>query len=178
MVKYLTVDEYRSFTNLQDSEYTDAQLTTMINSVESWFDDEVKGHTLWNHASITEDRNGNGEDTMFTNLWPLQSFTSLAIDDSDNGTRTALSSSDYNVCTDTGKIVINGDAGIPLFYNPGSKKLNVRLVYVPGVANTPDYLKQLIVRAVTNVLNKLDIDNGITTQIEKLADNGMRMSLL
>ena len=178
MVKYITVDEYRVFTNLQDSEYSDAQLTTIIGSVESWFDDQIKGHTLYNYGIITEDVDGNGNDYIFTKRWPLQSFTSLAIDNNDDGSRTTLDSNNYNVCTDTGKVVINGDADIPLFYTPGNKKENVRMVYIAGVASVPEYLKLIIVQAVTNVLNKLDISDGIKDQIAALVDNGMRMSLL
>jgi len=178
MVKYITVDEYREFTNLQDSEYTDAQLTTIIGSVESWFDDKIKGHILWNLGEVTEDRSGNGENFMFTNRFPVQSFTSLSIDNNDDGSRTSLSSDNYNVLTDTGKVIINGDAEVPYFYIPGDKKLNVRMVYSAGVANVPEHVKFIVVRAVTNVLNKLGIEDGIIDQVEELADNGMRMSLL
>jgi hypothetical protein len=177
LTKYLSVQEYRDFTNLQDSEYTDTQLGSIINSIESWFDNEITNHILYDHDAVTEYRQGNGTDEIYTNYYPVQEFESVGIDDNDDGSFTNIDLTDMCTNTDTGQILLNGDADVSTFRKSWNKKNNIKIVYTPGVSEVPQFVKSLIVRAVANMLNKQPLNTGIEDEIDGLKDRGISMCL-
>jgi hypothetical protein len=178
MTRYLSTAEFRNFTNLQTSEYSDVALGGIIDSAESWFEEQIKNRILYKASQVIEYRSGNGTNEIFTNLFPVQTFDALGFDDNDNGTYTTINlATDACTFTDTGRIVLNGGADIPVFYEPCDKKNNVKITYTPGVSTVPAYVKTLIVKITHNILNKLSLDKDIEEDIDRLRDKGIVMGL-
>jgi hypothetical protein len=173
-MKYVTIQEFRNFTNNQSSENSDTAITDILDSVESYFEQLVGNRIFYNYGEVVETQDGNGGDTTFTEFYPLVTFDKLEIDDNDDGTFTEVPASDYHAFTETGKIILKDDADIPIFY---SFKQNVKLTYKPGFAATPEFIKHIIIKMAANILSKLPIlDGGIVEEINSIRDMKIDLS--
>jgi hypothetical protein len=173
-MKYVTIQEFRNFTNNQSSENSDVAVTDILDSAESYFEQLVGNRLFYDYGEVVELQDGNGGDTTFTQFYPLVSFDKLEIDDNSDGTFTEVAASDYHAFTETGKIVLKDNINIPLFY---SYKQNVKLTYKPGFVTTPEFIKHIIIRMAANILSKLPIlDNGIADEINSIRDMKIDLS--
>lgn len=173
-MKYVTVQEFRNFTNNQSSENSDLAVTDILNSVESYFEQLVGNRIFYDYGQVVETQDGNGGDTTFTEFYPIVLFSKLEIDRGSDGTFTEVPSTEYHSFTETGKIILKNNASIPIFY--GGKQ-NIKLTYSPGFAEVPDFIKHIIIKMATNTLSKLPVlDGGIADEINSIRDMKIDLS--
>jgi hypothetical protein len=95
--------------------------------------------------------------------------TSLAIDETGDGTYTAITASLYYTYLDRGAILLDDDAEVTLF-TKGRRR--VKISYTHGYADPTDDIRHLCILMVANMMK---MDNTRTAMIEELK-TGLRVN--
>lgn len=159
---YCTLEDLRSFTNLQDLEYDDAALQIIIDTVTDTID-TLTGRTWTSVKTVTNRKlDGDGTRELILPHGDIGSITALSIDSSESGTYTSLNvTNDIYVYTDEGKIVLKPQAPVTRFPdNPQS----VQVSYTHGNADPSPQVRELALLMATNLLS---VDETRTAIIEK-----------
>jgi len=170
MVKYATVDDVRNFTNVNSAEFSDAQITSMIEYAESFIDARTGHDFTEGGVTLTEYYDGNGTDSFFLNHFPVLSVSSLSVDANNDGTYTELTegrTNDYVLYNDVGRVVLTDDCNTTSVWPDYPK--SIKITYTYGYSSVPDYVKFLTVLIVANLLKPGDFDNMIS-EVFKLVD--------
>jgi hypothetical protein len=148
---YCTITDIRNYTNVQSSEYNDAAVQMMIDTVTSSID--LYCNRTWQGTEDATDvyLDGNGKNFMFIDN-DLQAITSLAIDDDGDGVYTAISSTLYYPYLDRGSLLLDKDAEVSTFYKG---RRTVKVSYTHGYADPPDEVRHLAILSVANMM-KMD----------------------
>ncbi len=126
----------RLWLNVKGNEHDDiiAQLITACSTfVKSWLNRDILS------ATYTEKRSGTGHELMSTKNYPIQSITSVTIDQV--AVAAAANSTVSGFTFDEHQIFLNGRV-----FNKGRN--NVQLVYVAGYAACPADIEQAVIETV------------------------------
>lgn len=165
---YCTITDVRNYTNVQSAEYSDAALQMMIDTTTSAIN--LNTGRTWQGVETETDAyfDGNGKNFMFVEN-DLISITSLAIDDTGDGTFTSISSAYIHTYLDRGSILLDDDAEVTIFPN---RRRRVKITYTHGHADPTNDVRNL---AILMVANMMKMDNTRTSVIEELK-GGLRIN--
>jgi len=162
-IEYCSINDVRNYTKVQSAEYDDTSITLMIEQAQDIIDERSKMDFTTSGNSVVEYYDGSGDNIMFTRNYPIISISEIAIDDNDNETYDkVLTSDEYEIDTETGRIHLTADATISKFpaYIRG-----VRITYDYGYSAVPGIIKQLTILMVADML---EINPTRAIQIEDL----------
>jgi len=159
---YCSVDDVRSFTNVQTGEYSDAAIQTMIDMITKSTDTFT--NRTWQGTITETDRYYDGNDSNFIILDEndLGSVSSLAIDEDGEGTYTAISSAYIHLYTDRAGVLLDDDAEVTKFPN---RRRSVKITYTYGNSSPTEDVRHL---AILLVANMMKMDSTRTAMIAEL----------
>lgn len=162
---YCTVAEVRAYTHLSTTEWSDAELTALIERVQSKID-FMTSRTWQGVTTVTDEYyDGTGTDTLYLKHGDIVAVTSIAIDDDYDGTYTSLDEDDDIHIYAEGYLRINRDnSAIPVF---SQFPKAVKITYTYGTATVPDYITDL---ALLMVVDYMQPDTQRGRQIKEYID--------
>ena len=173
-LKYVTEDEIRDYTSVGSDEYDSGALTLLGELAEAEVEDLIYEDFYSNagagSTATDEFHDGEGKNFFYTQKRPIISVTSISYDDDDNGSFTALASSDYELYEDLGLIKLARDGDYSKFSNYDK---NVKITYVYGYATVPVLVKKLIFTLVANSINPGTVPE---VEVDKLRNKVMHMT--
>ena len=159
---YCTITDVRNFTNVQSGEYSDSAIQMMIDMITKSIDTFT--NRTWQGIQTDTDvyYDGNGTNFLTLDDNDVRSVTSLAIDDTGDGTYTSITSTYFHVYTDRSGILLNSKAEVTRFPN---KRRSVKISYTYGVADPTEDVRHL---AILLVANMMKVDATRTAMIDEL----------
>ena len=147
-VQYTSVEAIRAFTKVQAAEWTDDNINEMIKMATSEID-LYTGRTWKGVQTVTNEYyDGNDGDTLWLNHTDLKSVTSVAIDTSQSGTYTTVTTAPF--VNSMGYIVLNRNGNITAFTaNPDS----VKITYTYGNITPTQEVRLLCNLKVANLIH-------------------------
>ncbi len=153
-----TLSNVKDYMQITDTS-SDTVLTRLISAFSQWFLSKVNRGSLL-QTSYTEQRNGQGGDSITTIYWPIQSITSVTVDGN------AIPASDGIIpgyVNDSFTIWLKG-------YRFCRGRGNVQIVYSAGYPTVPLDIEQAVIDQVAFTLRRQpnlgstsQSMNGITT---------------
>lgn len=144
---YASITDIRDFTKVKTGEFTNSAIYNMLKRATSLIDERTA--RTWKGVQTETDEYFDGDDTDI--LWlshpNIQSITSVAIDDNDDGTYTALTVADDIHLYKEGYIMVDDDADINKF-TAGPK--TVKVTYTYGIARPTETVRWLCIMIVSN----------------------------
>lgn len=169
MADLTTIGNVKAYAQITDNA-SDAVLSRLISAFSAWFLNQVNRGALIS-ATYTEQRNGQGGDSLTTINWPIQSVTSLSVDGNAIPASPGPNQFGYFFDSYTVWIVAPGGCG-----SRGSRSRftrgrgNVQIVYQAGYATVPLDIEQAVIdqvlftfRRQPNLGTVSQQMNGITT---------------
>jgi hypothetical protein len=165
---YCSILDVRNYTNVQSTEYSDAAVQMMIDTVTATIDLDL--NRTWQGVETSTDVyiDGNGRNYMFIDN-DLQTVTSLAIAETLNGDFTVIPSNMYYLYKDKGAILLDVDADPSVFTR---NRRSVKISYTHGFADPTDQIRMLCILRVANIMK---MDNTRTAMIEDIT-KGLRVN--
>lgn len=164
---YCSVTDIRNLTNVGSGEYSDTQLYMMIKMATSYIDQKT-GRT-WKGVQTVSNEYYDGKDTDVLDLAQsdIQTVTSVAIDDDEDGTYTAVTSTNSGTSSgcwiygDEGYLILDKNSNITTFKaNPKSVKVS----YTYGNSKPTEDVKFAAMYLVSNMMKA-------NTVYEKMAND-------
>lgn len=144
---YLTLEEARGYTNLQEAEYNDRVMQAAIDGITL----EINSRTnrTWQGVQTVTDQylDGDGTDSITLPKGDITSITTLEVDDDGDGTYTSISSSHYFLYADEGIIALKSTSPIRKF--PDKRKC-VKITYLHGISAPTYEVKNLALLMLMN----------------------------
>jgi len=172
---YCTIDEVRSFTNVQATEYSDGQLQLIIDGVTADIDDFTGRTWQMIHTETEELYDGNGEDLLALDDGDIQTVTAITVDTDQDGVfeTTVAVATDVYIYYVNGCIVLNKSrAPIKVWPN---KRQSIKVTYTYGNADPTNDVRHLALMMVANILC---IKPEMTALIDKKISELTRRSIL
>jgi hypothetical protein len=171
MADLTTLENVKSYMQITDTSQ-DIVLARLISAFSQWFLTQVNRGALIS-STYTEQRNGQGGDSLTTIYWPIQSITSLTVDGitipaSVNGSPGYVFDS-FTIWLTTGYSLTSGFSScFDARFRRG--RGNVQILYVAGYTNVPLDIEQAVIDQVAFTLRRQpnlgttsQSMNGITT---------------
>lgn len=160
---YITITEFRNFTNTQQTEFSDSAVQTFIDTATRTID--LRTGRTWQAVNTVTDELYDGDDTDM--LWLKQmdivSLTALSIDQNgDNASYTTVTPAYCNTYAEGYLVLIRSKAEVNIF-KAGTKTIKVSYTY--GTATPTDDVKMLCLNMVRNIMHN---DPERSKQIETL----------
>ncbi len=167
-----TLLNVKTYMQISDSSQ-DTVLARLISAFSQWFLTQVNRGALL-QSSYTEQRNGQGGDSITTLYWPIQAVTSLTVD----GVTIPPSVTQSNAPPTPGYVFDSftiwltggGFNGLPGLYRFNRGRGNVQIVYEAGYPSVPLDIEQAVIDQVAFTLRRQpnlgtvsQSMNGITT---------------
>lgn len=169
VIQYLNASEFRNVTNIQNEEYSDAQLDQLLVAATSEID--LRTGRTWQEVTTVVDEyyDGDGSDTLILNHTDLVEITELNIDKNYNGTFVSVDTDYVIVYEREGRIVLDNVRFTPEVSSFTKGNKTIKITYTYGNDFPDDFVKNLCAMIV---LQQLRPDEKLESMIEK------RISLL
>lgn len=170
-VRYCTATQVRSFTQTQNTEYSDTAVNDIIGRATNLIDSRT-GRT-WKGLQVVTDELHDGDDgvLLWLNKTEVQSITALSIDDDDDGTYTTITVDDY-VKHKTGEsfFTLDTEAEVTRF----AAGINtIKVSYTHGNTTPSERVRRLCLLIVQNEINyDQQRENQIQNEITRLKYKG------
>ena len=144
VIAYLTSSEFRNITNLSDAEYSDTQLSQMIDAATVEID--LRTGRTWQEVKTVTDElyDGDGTNELWLKQKDIGTVSALSIDSDYNGIFTSVTTSYIITYNSIGQVVLDvaRNSAIEVSsYTKGHK--TVKITYTYGNANPTDFVKNL-----------------------------------
>jgi len=146
-----TLENVKSYMQITDTS-SDVVLSRLISAFSEWFLNQVNRGALIT-STYTEQRNGQGGDSITPIYWPIQSITSVTVD---NVAVPASTQGTPGYVNDSFTIWLTG-------YRFRRGRGNVQLVYEAGYPTVPLDIEQAVIDQVALTLRRQP-NLGTTTQ--------------
>lgn len=169
MADLTTVGNVKAYAQITDNSQ-DAVLARLVSAFSAWFLNQINRGALIS-ATYTENRNGQGGDSITLNNWPITAITSLSVDG--NVIPASPGPGQFGYVFDPYSLWIVAPSGCSsrgsaMRFNKG--RGNVQIVYVAGYASVPLDVEQAVIDQVLWTLRRQpnlgtvsQQMNGITT---------------
>jgi len=143
MANLVTIERVKTYLEIANTETAqDVLLQDLIARLGAWA--ERYCDRSFAKATYTEQRDGDGMDTLLVRQWPLVSVTSLYDDPLRVfGAGTQIAASDFAVYANQGMIRLDG-----LVFSVGIQ--NVQVTYEAGYADIPEDLQQALIELIAD----------------------------
>ena len=165
MVTYATIQEVRNYTNVLGPEYSDTQLTLILENITAMID-QLTGRT-WQavQTATNELYDGSGKRRLFLKRMDVVALTAISIDEDGNGVFTTVTPTNVDIYKEEGILHLQEDAEVTQF---SRGHLNVKVTYTYGSATVPNMVRNL---TLIMIANQLDSTEDKQMKIDSLIKN-------